>query len=99
MATRSEVYAAIDTERDYQDSKWGAHGSGHEIPAWLTYMRSYLDEATDQVSRNYGDGGSLETLRKVVALGVCCLEEHGAPPRRTLESIMAGSTFEGNPAR
>ncbi len=53
MASRQEVYRAIDGERDYQDDKWAGHQ--HEVGAYLTMLRSYLNKAeaawTDAASR------------------------------------------------
>ncbi len=90
MATRQEVYESIDSERDYQDMRWregGAEGGGandHEADAFVTYIDYYLQEAkkiastTPSVAR-----GQLlqDALRKVAALCVGCMEEHGAPKR------------------
>jgi hypothetical protein len=81
MASRAEVYAAIDSERDYQERRWGDAGCNHEIAAWITYMRSYLDEAANLASRNSPETIALDCIRKVTAMGVRCMEEHGAPKR------------------
>ncbi len=83
IATREEVYTALDDERDYQDEKWHQHI--HTIEEWLVYMKDYLNEAFHQVSR-VGTGTpeylkSLDTIRKVTALGVACMEQNGAPRR------------------
>lgn len=88
MATRDEVYNAIDTERDYQDNKWNSEtttsGGQHSLEEWLVYMDDYLREAKSQLSRNVkqiGDPLALDTVRKITAMGVCCMEQHGAPYR------------------
>ncbi len=89
-ATREEVYKAIDSERDYQERLWSeknapGHKHSHSIEEWLVYMKDYLDEAFHQVSR-VGAGTpeylkSLDTIRKVTALGVVAMEDNGAPIR------------------
>lgn len=81
MASRKEVYDAIDSERDYQERRWGTAGRSHEIASWITYMQDYLNEARNLASRNSPETIALDTIRKVVALGVRCMEEHGAPKR------------------
>jgi len=89
MATRNEVYAAIDSEREYQDRK-GVHASKapheHGIESFIVYMEDYLAEARKQASRIWTEDGRaapvvLDTIRKVTALGVACMEQHGAPSR------------------
>ena len=83
-----EVAAAVASEREYQDDIWNdettASGGKHDVSAWLTFMRSYLREAEDQVSRNPEPEGSelaLHTIRKITAMGFACMEQHGAPMR------------------
>lgn len=87
---RAAVYAAIDTERNYQDSRWNSEtttsGGLHSLEEWLVYIRSYLRTAEDQLARNpkqIGDPAALETIRKITAMGVACMEQHGAPRRET----------------
>lgn len=89
QATRAEVYAAIDSERAYQTSKWNAQttdseGRHFQVEEWLVYMQDYLTEAMHQVTRNsdqVGNPMALDTIRKVAALGVAAMEELGAPKR------------------
>lgn len=89
MPTRNEVFAAINSEREYQDSLWNENtttsGGKHEVAAWLTFMRDYMREAEHQVSRGADPVASLaalNTIRKIVTMGVACMEEHGAPLRK-----------------
>ena len=82
MIPRQSVYDAIDSERDYQDGRWGP--AKHEMGSFLLYMQDYMDEARRQLSRNPDVQAvplALMTLRKIVALGVACMEQHGAPKR------------------
>lgn len=86
MSTREEVYKAVDSERDYQDLKWGIP---HErTPTeFLVYIQDYLTQAFNQATREPDEKklrvskNTLDTIRKVTALGVACLEQHGAPLR------------------
>lgn len=86
--TRSGVYKVIDSERDYQDEIWNAEtttsAGQHEVAAWLTFMRAYLREAEEAISRNPEPKATrmaMESIRKITAMGVCCMEQHGAPRR------------------
>lgn len=86
MTPRSEVYAAIDTERDYQ-KMWETKSTSkglHSFSEWLAYMEDYIDEAQHLLAR----GAQQDTynqvahiMRKVVAMGVAAMEQHGAPSR------------------
>jgi len=90
-ADRSEVYNAIDSERDYQDSKWTPEATTtagqHENPLeWLTYMKNYCEEAINVMCRQAEPGASefaLHTIRKVAALGVAAMEQCGVRTRQT----------------
>ena len=85
---RKDVYAAIDSERDYQRKRWG---DDHEtvVNSFILYMGHHLQRAREVAStckdgNNYpGATGesSLDYIRKVVALGVACMEQNGAPHR------------------
>lgn len=94
MATRDEVYAALNSERAYQDSLVAnAYGDPAEqgekkLEQFALYMQDYLHEAIHQMSRTWGPGaydGALATIRKVTALGVAAMEAHGAPCRKGFE--------------
>ena len=82
MATRADVYNAINGERNYQDAKWGGPEQDklRSVGDFLIYMSQYIVRA----KRTYTEGNekaALEEIRKVTALGVVCMEVHGAPER------------------
>jgi hypothetical protein len=81
-ATREQVFQALDSERAYQNAK-GAANHGKQ---YLYYMEYYLRLLNTQITTFWGptaneDSGALESLRKLTALGVAAMEEHGAPMR------------------
>lgn len=88
---RTDVYAALDSERAYQNSRWcrtdpdkAAGHNPHSVCEWLTYMRYYIDKGLELSTTNSDPQASqqaLEFARKVSALGVVCMEQHGAPRR------------------
>ena len=89
---RSDVYKAIDTERAYQDAKWGPTESIglHSITEFLVFIRDYTEEALHVESRESmktADPKSLENIRKIAGLAVACMEQHGAPERSTGPSV------------
>jgi hypothetical protein len=89
MATRQEVYAAVDGERAYQDARWvddqapaGVHQ--HTPTEWLVYMQDYLTEAMGFATRCADPASAqliLHNIRKITAMGVACMEQNGAPTR------------------
>ena len=88
MASRNEVYAAIDSERAYQESRWNpsttTSGGNHSLSEWAAYMEDYLGEMKHLLARNarqtiYPE--ALNIMRKVTAMGVKSMEQHGAPRR------------------
>ena len=85
--TRAQVYAAVDTERDYQDAQRG-NSKRHEgqppmTPGeYILCMEKCLHDARDTWYRPDGGHACLDYIRKVTALGVSCMELHGAPNRK-----------------
>lgn len=81
---RKEVYAAIDGERAYQDSRWNSEtttsGGLHSFEEWICYIEDYLREAKTHLSRlpkQEADGLAGDIFRKVGAMTVSALEQHG----------------------
>jgi len=87
-ASRADVYAAIDGERDYQ-KKWENpdltdSGGRHSNLEFLVYIRDYVEEALhvstrdpDPVAREF----TTHSLRKIAALAVAAMEQNGVLPR------------------
>jgi len=74
---------AVIGERDYQDRKWGTpEVRPHEVGSYLTLMRVHLSEAEVGFATNNHDMVALEEMRKVVAIGLACFEQHGVPFRQ-----------------
>jgi hypothetical protein len=89
---RSEVYAALDSERTYQDIRWGVDAAPgrrpsdhfHSVSEWLLYIQDYTTEAIHICSREADPVASekaLNWIRKIAAMGVVCMEQNGAPKR------------------
>lgn len=83
-ATRGEVFDAVDEERDYQDSRWTPEtttsGGRHSIGEWVVFIDDYLRQVKTELSRNSEPQASamaLDTMRKITALGVACMEQNG----------------------
>ena len=79
---RANVYDAIGTERYYQEQKWGMlEEHPQSVGGYLTLMRVHLTNAEAVWAGSTGDTDALHYLRKVLALGVACGEQHGLPKR------------------
>lgn len=84
IRSRRAVYAAIDSERAYQNEKWG--DGDHTVTEYILYMEHYLSEArrsasTQDLTVAIRHNLVMDFIRKVTALGVVCMEENGAPHR------------------
>jgi hypothetical protein len=89
---REQVYHAIDTERAYQNARWGCTPgettghNPHSVLEWLTYIKLWAEQgiviaANSSKKDDPADRQALEFARKCAALGVVCMEQHGAPKR------------------
>jgi len=88
QASREQVYVALDSERAYQDSKWGDSASsdrpGHgerSIDEFALYLSGYATKLAAYCSEFGNPHVKLGLVRKITALGVACMEQHGAPHR------------------
>lgn len=86
VATRAEVYAAIDSERDYQDAQKGNAQTDRTtvtVGEGVLLMEAYLEKAKAAFAGPHPKGreDALSIIRKITALGVLTLEFNGAPPR------------------
>lgn len=100
MPTRDLVYRAIDSERIYQDARWGrvdkivpgappitgsstlGEGVGNRsLDEFVLYMSGYMADLVKIASHTNDPREKLAFVRKVTALGVACMEQHGAPFR------------------
>lgn len=81
---RKDVYVVIDGERNYQDQKWGTIDQRpKQVGSWLTLMRAILTKAEMEWAHSNGDHFALEEIRKLAAVAIACMEQHGAPLRMT----------------
>ena len=85
MTTRSEVYNAIDSERDYQDRKFSGDDIRHSaidrsLDEFILYIQQYAAEA-GALTTHEDEEEALNFVRKVAGLCVGCMETHGAPRR------------------
>ena len=78
-----DVFQALREERNYQLRRWGVrqpdgtmHEQTHSISEFVVFMRDYYDKATSSLTHSFSRLGSLTNLRKLVALGIACIEQH-----------------------
>lgn len=81
-AAQAKALVSVIEERSYQDRKWGTvQQRPHEVGGYITIMRKLLSDAEAAWATSRGDASALDELRKVVAVGVACFEQHGVPHR------------------
>ncbi len=79
---RERVFEAINGERHYQETKWGdLVDHPQSVGAYLTLMRVHLSRAENAWAGANNNIEALDCLRKVLAIGVACGEQHGMPRR------------------
>lgn len=80
---RRRVYEAIDSEREYQDQKWGnpRHDEQESMGNFLIYIERYLNRAKAGFYDHNATVDVLNDVRKIAALAVAAMEQFGAPKR------------------
>lgn len=83
LVSRGLVYAVINDERQYQDSLdvFRTDGASRSVGDYVTMFQYYLAEANKAWTMNPGDRQTLDVIRKLTAIAVHCMEDHGAPER------------------
>lgn len=91
---RAKVFDAIGVERYYQELKWGdLVDHPQSVGAYLTLMRVHLARAENAWAGANNDLEALNCLRKVLAIGVACGEQHGMPRRHDAEPTLRANPF------
>jgi hypothetical protein len=93
---RLKVYQVLDGERDYQDDRWqkdiAARKSKYTEYEWLLFIQDYLTEAIRLATRgNEVDDARIavqNSIRKITAMGVACMEQNGCPEREGYERVI-----------
>lgn len=99
MVDRSEIYAAIDTEREYQDG-WRdpsltTSGGWHSLAEFLVYIQDYTSEALHMATRRpdlEAEEFTRHQMRKIAALAVAAMEQHGVRYRSLSDNLKARHT-------
>lgn len=88
---RDAVYKAIDSERDFQDNfvmPERRYFRTHTLGEFILMLNQYAAQAMQKWT-HHSDGDSpddfppsLHEVRKIAALAVRCMEQHGAPHRQ-----------------
>jgi len=73
------IIQAIEEEREYALTKYGSRP--RPVSEHLLLIEQYLKDAKGAWTRYSGDDRALHELRKVGAMLLQCLSEHGCPPR------------------
>lgn len=87
VTTRSETYDAIDSERDFQDSfvlPERQYFQTHTLGEFILMLNQYAAQAQEKWTHHKtGEDvpSSLHEVRKLAAIAVRCMEQHGAPFR------------------
>ena len=83
---RNRVFTAINSERDYQDKKWGSLDDpnyvSYEPSQFLIDIEIHLAKAKE-LNYKINKIGVMDEMRKMAALCVKCGELHGMYPRTT----------------
>lgn len=85
---RQEVFALIEGERAYQETRWNEKTTpsegNHSPQEWLSYIRDYTEEAL-HIGARESDATSrqkqMNIMRKIATLAVAAMENNGAPAR------------------
>jgi hypothetical protein len=102
-ATREEVYAAIDTEREYQMDVWPEGNLPNadnplNIGECILLLDEYVSKARLAWTQEHKpETEALDIMRKCAGIAVNCMEQHGAPHRVTTLAVTL-EHFDGSPA-
>lgn len=91
---REEVYEAVDGERDYQENVWPSevvHARELSIGDSILLVEEYAAKARLMWSKErYPERSALANLRKVAAIAIRAMQQHGYVTRDQEEAEKAG---------
>jgi len=87
---KGHVLLAVESERAYQEKKWPGHD--HTVAEWLLIMEKLMGDARRAWVTGHGDNQALHEVRQIVATGIACMEQCGAPHRG---DPVTGRKYEG----
>lgn len=83
-----EVLSVVHDERVFQNRKWGKVAEHpHEVGGYLTIMRKLQADADAAWASARGDTAALDEVRKIIAVGIACLEQHGPVARSPMAFV------------
>lgn len=84
---RTDVYTVIDSERSFQEdlAKGKKINAAKSIGEFLTLIRAYSHKADEAWALKFNDAMAMEEVRKVAALCVAAMEQHGATRRDSMQ--------------
>lgn len=80
MTSREEVYAAINTERDYQDALPPERKGPENMGDFILMAEFILQDARDVWYHGSAEGAA-QYMRKLGGVAVAAMEKYGAPSR------------------
>ena len=91
MHDRHLVYSAIDEEREYQDNLPSTRTDGRPktVGEYVAMMQYYQNQLVEEWTMNPGDKAALDVMRKIAAIAVHCMEDHGVEKRFDISSLMS----------
>jgi len=93
ITSRSDAYKAIDSERDFQDSfvlPERQYYQTHTLGEFILMLNQYAAQAQEKWTHHSDKEDvppSLHEVRKIAAIAVRCMEQHGAPKRIPPEKL------------
>ena len=86
---RQEIFDEIETERAYQDDKWGNEFDDQNTANdWVTYITNY---ATQAAPLKFNKDNFETKMRKVAALAIAAIEtsrRNNGPARRHYDKVL-----------
>ena len=79
MINRTQIFGNIETERAYQEQRWGTEFDSKNTPNdWVAYISKYLGQT---VTMPFDEATFRKQMLKVAALAVAALEQDTYAPR------------------
>lgn len=95
IETPDRVIAPINAERDFANTKYGL--KARPVGEHILIIEKYFKDTKAAWLNNKGDNAALHELRKVAAVTLQCLVEHGCPWRG--EKVVNGVNQEDLPQK
>lgn len=79
ILTRQEAFDVVDSERDYQETRWGyISKENRSLPEYFILIEAQIQTAKEKIINDADKTAAMDEMRKIAAIAIATIEKFGA---------------------